>query len=115
MSNNITWIWQNPDWPSFKWQNTAISPLLREVRLKQGILLGKTGAVNNETNLETALDTLLQNIIASSLIEGEELNAQSVRSSLAKRMGLNLKQPYDTTMRSEGLAQIMLDAINNLT
>jgi len=108
------WIWQLTDWPKFHWQDKTIQPLLREVRLKQGILIGKTGAVAQDIPLESALDTLLQNIIASSAIEGEQLNVQSVRSSLAKRIGLHLKQPYPTTERSEGLAQMMLDAIYNL-
>ncbi|MBA3535576.1 MAG: Fic family protein [Tatlockia sp.] len=108
------WIWQQVDWPRFHWQEESIQPLLRAVRLKQGILLGKTGSVVSEITLESALDTLLQNIIASSAIEGEQLNVQSIRSSLAKRIGLHLKQPYPTTERSEGLAHMMVDAINNL-
>ena len=112
--NRLTWIWQQPDWPNFHWQEAVVQPLLRIVRLKQGILLGKTGGVCNEVTLETALDNLLQNIISSSAIEGEQLNAQSVRSSLAKRLGLNLKQATPTTERSEGLVQMLLDAINNL-
>ncbi len=110
----LTWIWQQPNWPHFHWQDERIQPLLRNTRLKQGILLGKTGAICDEFTLETALDNLLQNIITSSAIEGEQLNAQSIRSSLAKRMGLSFKQPYPTTERSEGLAQMMLDAISNL-
>lgn len=108
------WIWQQADWPRFHWQEERIQPILRAVRLKQGILLGKTGAVTASMTLESSLDTLLQNIIASSAIEGEQLNIQSVRSSLAKRMGLHQNQPYPTTQRSEGLAQIILDAIYNL-
>ena len=81
MSKLLTgWIWQQLDWPKFYWQEPVIQPLLRAVRLKKGILLGKTGAINDHTTLETNLDTLLQNIIASSAIEGEQLNAQSVRS-----------------------------------
>lgn len=114
-NDELTWIWQQPDWPRFHWQDELVLPLLRTVRLKQGILLGKTGAICNEVTLETALDNLLQNIISSSAIEGEQLNVQSVRSSLAKRLGLNLTLPYPTTERSEGLAQMMLDAINNLS
>ena len=110
----MAWIWQQPDWPHFHWQNSLIQPLLRRVRLKQGILLGKSGAICDEMTLETALDTLLQNIITSSAIEGEQLNAQSIRSSLAKRMGLHLNQAYPTSERAEGLAKIMLDAIGNL-
>jgi Fic family protein len=105
------WIWQLMDWPKFHWQDDIIQPLLREVRLKQGILIGKTGIIVQNIPLESALDTLLQNIIASSAIEGEQLNVQSVRSSLAKRIGLHLKQPYPTSERSEGLAQMMFDAI----
>lgn len=108
------WIWQQPDWPKFRWQNELIQPLLRAVRLKQGVLLGKTGVISTECSFETALDNLLQNIITSSAIEGEQLNVQSVRSSLAKRIGVNVKTSYPTSVRSEGLAQMMLDAINNL-
>ena len=114
MRDNLTWIWQQPNWPDFHWQNDLILPQLRSVRLKQGILLGKAGAISNELSEEAALDTLLQNIITSSAIEGEKLNVQSVRSSLAKRLGLNSGSPYPTSNRSEGLAKMMLDAINNL-
>lgn len=112
--NQIMWIWQQPNWPHFKWQDEQVQPLLRHVRLQQGILLGRTGAIYDSFSLETALDTLLQNIITSSAIEGEVINVQSVRSSLAKRMGVDLKGRYTTTKRSEGLAQMMMDAINNL-
>jgi Fic family protein len=108
-----TWIWQHADWPHFCWQEDQIIPLLRNVRLQQGILLGKTGNINYKSSQETALDSLLQNIITSSAIEGEVLNVQSVRSSLAKRLGLKHKHS-STTARSEGLAQILMDAICNL-
>ena len=108
----VVWVWQQADWPKFHWQEAIIQPLLRAVRHKQGILFGKTGAINPSINLESCLNTLIDNIIASSAIEGEQLNAQSIRSSLAKRLGLQLKQPYSTSKRSEGLAKIMLDAMN---
>jgi Fic family protein len=108
------WIWQQEDWTLFRWNEELVQPLLRQVRLLQGILLGKTGALDETFNSENALDTLLQNIITSSAIEGEQLNVESVRSSLAKRMGFHLKGRSSTTKRSEGLAQMMLDAIENL-
>ena len=63
MSDYLTWVWQQPDWPNFHWQDDLIEPQLRAVRLKQGILLGKAGAISSELNHEAALDTLLQNII----------------------------------------------------
>lgn len=113
-SNTLTWIWQHADWPSFYWHEECIAPLIRRVRFAQGLLLGKSHVHYDEPSLETVLDTLLKNIISSSAIEGEQLNAQTVRSSLAKRLGLNLKQPYPLTERSEGLAQMVMDAISNL-
>jgi len=113
MSDPI-WIWQHNDWPNFYWQEDHIQPLLRQVRYQQGILTGKTGTISDTDNLKNALDTLLQNIISSSAIEGERLNVQSLRSSLAKRIGINLKQTWPTSERSEGLAQMMMDAISNL-
>ena len=61
------WIWQQPAWPDFHWQEDKTAPLLRAIRLKQGRLLGKTGRISEQSCQETALDTLLQNIITSSV------------------------------------------------
>ena len=108
------WIWQQADWPNFTWQNKVIQPLLQSVRLKQGILLGRVGVVSSEQGATARLDTLLQNIISSSAIEGEALNVQAVRSSLAKRLGLDGESLYPTSDRSDGLAEIMLDAVTHL-
>ena len=112
-----TWVWQQPDWPDFRWQDKRILPLLRAVRLKQGVLLGKTGSGFEYPTIScrAALDMLLQNIITSSAIEGEQLNAPAVRSSLAKRLGLDQSRPYPISKRSEGLAEMMLDATQNLS
>lgn len=79
--------------------------------MQLGILLGKSVASGRQQNMQQALDTLLSNIIASSAIENERLNAASVRSSLARRLGLTEKQPYPISDRSEGLANMMLDAL----
>lgn len=115
VSNQTTWIWQQSDWPRFTWRDEVVQPLLRSARLKQGMLLGKAGSVSGEADSQAALDQLLQNIITSSAIEGEQLNAESVRSSLAKRLGLlETAQAYPTSSRSEGLAEMMLDAVGNL-
>ncbi|MCF6283336.1 MAG: Fic family protein [Candidatus Polarisedimenticolaceae bacterium] len=113
-ANQPTWLWNHPQWPHFEWADEVILPLLQAVRLKQGMLLGKAGAVSGETDPKVALDTFLQNIITSSAIEGEQLNVESVRSSLAKRLGLASGQTYPTSSRSEGLAEMMMDAVGNL-
>lgn len=103
------WIWQHPDWPQFHWDSERLAPLLRECAKTQGCLLGMSGAAGGNAELLESLDTLLQNIITSSAIEGEQLNAASVRSSLARRLGL--ADEGKPSPRSEGLAELMMDAI----
>ncbi len=111
----LHWIWQHPAWPDFVWQEQTLAPMLRQAHLLQGELLGRIKG--SETLLQTkmSLDAMLQNIINSSGIEGEKLNVESVRSSLAKRLDLPLPQhPRRHEARSEGLAKIMFDATGKL-
>ncbi|MEZ9368132.1 Fic family protein [Shewanella sp. 10N.286.51.B2] len=107
------WIWQQDSWPVFTWNQKIIVPLVRQTRLNQGILLGKMSSQCNDQN-QSLLDTLISNIVHSSAIEGEKLNAFSVRSSLANKLGLSEDKPFPTTIQTDGLAEIMLDAIENL-
>ncbi|WP_375739439.1 Fic family protein [Pseudomonas boanensis] len=102
------WIWEQADWPQFTWQAEPLASLLRACAQAQGRLLGMLGAVGRDTEVQSCLDALLQNIVTSSAIEGEQLNVGSVRSSLARRLGLS--EEGRTTMRSEGLAELLLDA-----
>lgn len=104
------WIWQQPDWPHFHWQPERLAALLRECTQAQGKLLGMLGSVSQAQNSKNELDALLQNILTSSAIEGEQLNVGSVRSSLARRLGLAQLQDGSVSRRSEGLADLMLDA-----
>lgn len=104
------WIWQQPDWPDFNWQADRLTPLLRECVQAQGQLMGMAGSVSNALGAQAELDALLQNIVTSSAIEGEQLNVGSVRSSLARRLGVALIDGDNVSQRSEGLAQLMLDA-----
>lgn len=108
MTEPLNWIWQHSDWPHFRWQTERLASLLRCCSQAQGQLLGMLGAAGADASALTALDALLQNIITSSAIEGEQLNVGSVRSSLAKRLGLEADQRVSP--RSEGLAELMLDA-----
>lgn len=104
------WIWQQPDWPDFNWQAERLAPLLRECVQMQGRLLGMAGSVGDSMSAQSELDALLQNIVTSSAIEGEQLNVGSVRSSLARHLGLEWIDRDSVSQRSEGLAQLMLDA-----
>lgn len=108
MIDPVNWIWQQTDWPHFRWQADRLALLLRQCSQAQGQLLGMLGAAGADASAQTELDALLQNIITSSAIEGEQLNVGSVRSSLAKRLGLEREQR--TSPRSEGLAELTLDA-----
>ncbi|MBA5705960.1 Fic family protein [Pseudomonas fulva] len=107
--NDPQWIWQQPDWPAFTWQTETLAPLLRACSQVQGRLLGMLDVVGHDTEVQSSLDALLQNIVTSCAIEGEQLNVGSVRSSLARRLGLN-EESQPTTPRSEGLAALLLDA-----
>lgn len=107
---DVTWIWQQEGWPAFRWRDDVLAPLLRACQLAQGRLLGVAGAADADTDARVELDALLQNIVTSSAIEGEALNVGSVRSSLARRLGVDEETASRTSARSEGLAELMLDA-----
>ncbi|RDB43124.1 Fic family protein [Halomonas sp. DQ26W] len=107
-----TWIWQQPDWPTFQWRAAVIQPRLQEAWRSLGMLLGRVDSLPADDDPAVTLDTLLQNIITSSAIEGERLNAASVRSSLARRLGVE-GVATAVSSRSEGLADMMMDAIGS--
>ncbi|WP_340617295.1 Fic family protein [Xenorhabdus entomophaga] len=102
------WIWEQENWPDFKWNEQVLTPILREIHFNQGLLLGRTGAENTE---QATLDNLLASILYSCEIEGEKLNAASVRSSLANRLGISETKPYPTSEQSDGMAEIAFDVV----
>lgn len=106
------WIWQSEDWTNFTWLDSIILPKTRQIHQKIGILLGQSQ--HDLAKEQFTLDTLLANLVASSAIENETINVFSLRSSLAQRLGVTLEQPYPSSDRSEGLANIMLDALNDV-
>lgn len=103
-------IWQLSEWPCLSWSDSAVLPCLQACHKAQGRLLGLMGVVEGDVQAQDELDTLLENIVTSSAIEGEDLNAASVRSSLARRLGVAENNAAKATSRSEGLAELMLDA-----
>ena len=103
------WIWQHTDWPQFVWQNQEIAPQLAVAHRLVGYINGRYQ--HNPNTGQHVLDALLINLLSSSAIENERLNAQSVRSSLARRLGVSEEQPYPQNERSEGLANIMMDVL----
>lgn len=109
----MQWIWQQSDWPGFRWRDAVVQPLLHRIRAEQGRLLGRFDAVGNEHSPQVALDVLLQSIVASSAIESEQLDIRAVRSSLARRLGLGTKDAHPVSAQSEGLAEIALASLDS--
>ncbi len=108
------WIWQQDDWPGFRWREGVVQPLLRRFRVEQGRLLGGFDAVGSEHGQQATLDILLQSIVASSAIEGEQLDTRSLRSSLARRLSLAGEDSHPVSAQSEGLAEIALASLDRL-
>jgi len=113
MAPAAQWIWQRPDWPRFTWEQEALEVRLRDIHRLQGRLLGSVDAIDPEEGLQTEMDALLHNAISTAAIEGERLDVASVRSSLAHRLGLDRGGLPPGTPRSDGMADLLLDATHN--
>lgn len=104
-----TWLWQHPQWPEFEWQDERLQPLLRHAYDSLGQLKGRMAMVDGHEDF--TLDALLANIVASSAIESEKVDVYSVRSSLARQLGVDDRYPVKISQQSEGLANLMRDAV----
>lgn len=109
----MKYIYQNTDWYSFKWCGDKITKLLLDVQKAQGYLLGKMDALGFEVKENALLNILTENILKSSEIEGELLNKDQVRSSVARRLGLNYDSSINIERNVEGVVEMMIDATQN--
>jgi Fic family protein len=105
-----TYIYRRPDWPAFRWDAAALAGQLAAVRHRQGRLLGRMEALGFSLRAEATLATLTQDAIKTSEIEGEVLDAGQVRSSLARRLGLEQGGLPPSDKRAEAIAAVVLDA-----
>jgi Fic family protein len=106
-----TYIHERADWPKFTWDSKGLSLLLSGVRLRQGLLLGKMRGYGLASQWTATLKVLTEETIKSSAIEGVVLDPESVRSSIAKKLGLDvagLKEHNDRSV--DGVVEMMLDA-----
>ncbi len=106
----MTWIHQRDDWPELRWDQTALAPKLAEVRHRQGRLLGRMEGLGFELRQEASLTTLTADVVKSSAIEGEVLEPEAVRSSIARRLGIDAGGPSPASRDVEGIVEMMLDA-----
>lgn len=107
------YIYENKNWPSFEWDDSQIITLLSEVRRKQGELLGKMSSVGFELRGVAELNTLTEEIQKSSSIEGEILSKNQIRSSMARKMQLNLQGLVESSREIDGVVEILYDAVEN--
>lgn len=107
------YIYNNPNWPNFEWNSEKLLPLLSLVRNKQGLLIGKMSVLGFDLRNEANLQILTQEIVKSTEIEGEILDKEQVRSSVARRLGLEISGLVNSERNVDGIVDLMLDAITN--
>ena len=107
------YIHEDADWPNFTWSDDRLADALGEVRHQQGKLLGHMQALGFPIRQEAQLATLTSDVLKSSEIEGEKLDAAQVRSSIARRLGIDIGALKPADRNVEGVVEMMLDATRN--
>jgi len=105
-----TYIHQLPDWPKFRWNEKGLAATLGAVRHRQGRLVGRMEALGFRLRSEAMLQTLTEDVVKSSAIEGEILDTEQVRSSIARRLGIEIGALTSADRDVEGVVEMMLDA-----
>jgi Fic family protein len=108
-----TYIYQLPDWPSFRWDRETLAGPLAEVRHRQGRLIGRMESLGFPLQKEAELETVTLEVLKSSEIEGEKLDAPQVRSSVARRLGIETAGMVAADREIEGVVEMTLDATQN--
>ncbi len=115
-AENHVYIWEATDWPKFSWEPAEVLEPLATARHKQGLLLGRMLNLGFELRQEARLQAVTEEVVRSSEIEGEHLERASVRSSVARRLGLpeaGVLTPRD--QKTEGVVAMMVDATSRFT
>jgi Fic family protein len=104
------YLHQNKDWPNFKWDGDTLLPYVSKARDLQGRLIGRMESMGFELREEAVLEIITEDIVKSSEIEGELLNPEEVRSSVAQRLGMEISGLPHTSREVEGVVAMILDA-----
>ncbi|MCY4265899.1 MAG: Fic family protein [Gammaproteobacteria bacterium] len=107
------WIHENPGWNNFTWDSRVLAKRLAETRYRQGRLFGQLQEIGYELKHEANLATLTNDVVNTSAIEGENLDTGEVRSSIARRLGLDTTNHIPASQEVEAIVEITLDAIQN--
>lgn len=108
-----TYIHELKDWPEFTWDSEVLLPLLVRVRHKQGRLKGNLEMLGVSLQSENTLQNLTADVLKSTEIEGEYLSPEQVRSSVARKLGMEIAGPVESDRHVDGVVEMVLDATQN--
>lgn len=112
-SGDYKYIWQASDWPNWRFDLAALAGPLVEVSRAQGLLIGRLADVGMALRDQASLAALTEDVVKTSEIEGEQLNVESVRSSIARRLGVDIGALAPVDRHVEGVVEMVLDATTN--
>ena len=112
-SGDYTYIWQSKDWPIWRYDLAALAEPLAEVSHAQGLLMGRLADIGLILRNQASLAALTEDVVKTSEIEGEQLNVESVRSSIARRLGVDIGSLAPVDRHVEGVVEMVLDATTN--
>ena len=104
------YIWEVKNWPDLTWDRGYLATSLAQASREQGRLLGRMQSLGFDLRREAQLSTLTEDVVRSSEIEGEKLDADQVRSSIARRLGMDIGGLAPVDRYVEGVVEMMLDA-----
>ncbi len=110
---DYAYIWQSSDWPSWRFDLAALAQPLADVSRAQGLLMGRMADVGMALRDQASLSALTEDVVKTSEIEGEQLNIESVRSSIARRLGVDIGALAPVDRNVEGVVEMVLDATAN--
>lgn len=105
-----TYLWQRPDWPQWHWDADALAAPLAEAHRAQGHLAGRMAGLGLAQRDQATLRALTQEVVTTSAIEGEALDLQAVRSSIARRLGVDIGALAPPDRHVDGVVDMVLDA-----
>ncbi|MEO8460700.1 MAG: Fic family protein [Dokdonella sp.] len=113
ISGDYKYIWQADDWPNWRFDLAALAEPIAKASHAQGRLMGRLADVGMVPRGQASLAALTEDVVKTSAIEGEQLNVESVRSSIARRLGIEIGALAPVDRRAEGVVEMVLDATAN--
>ena len=109
-SGDYLYVWQSPNWPQWRYNSSALTPLLAQVHQALGQLLGRMRDQGVGSQSHATLEALTEDVLKTSEIEGEHLNPDTVRSSIATRLGVDIGARSPADRHVDGVVEMILDA-----